>query len=255
MFEDQDKDLQEDNSASPQPVEDMFGDVDPVTEPPAAEPPANLPGVDAAAPADEDMPQDDGSGLAAEAQIDEPAAPEAAAMPSPQIPLNNNPAANPADLFPKDEPKRSSGGFGHVIQYVIIGLVIAGIIGLSAYFLVRFLGGQAISDLVNSEPDATDEIQDDVDTEPEPTPEPEPEPQTEIDTDGDGLTDAEEDAAGTDPTLMDTDADGLTDLQELREYFTDPLEQDSDGDGFIDGEEVRNGYSPTGPGRLFQVPS
>ena len=37
-------------------------------------------------------------------------------------------------------------------------------------------------------------------------------------------------------------------------YKTDPLNADSDGDSYADGEEVTNGYSPTGPGKLFEIP-
>ncbi len=56
--------------------------------------------------------------------------------------------------------------------------------------------------------------------------------------DGDCLTDAEEEALGTNPEAVDSDGDGLSDCDELNETGTDPLVTDSDGDGFSDGVEV-----------------
>lgn len=55
------------------------------------------------------------------------------------------------------------------------------------------------------------------------------------------------------PGAGDRDGDGLEDLQEAF-YGSDPARADTDGDGYDDGNEVNNGYSPTGPGRLFAVP-
>ncbi|HVK30548.1 MAG TPA: PASTA domain-containing protein, partial [Nocardioides sp.] len=43
-----------------------------------------------------------------------------------------------------------------------------------------------------------------------------------VDTDGDGLSDADEAAAGTDPSNPDSDADGISDGQEVADG-TDPL--------------------------------
>jgi MYXO-CTERM domain-containing protein len=56
-----------------------------------------------------------------------------------------------------------------------------------------------------------------------------------FDTDGDGLTDDEEEAAGTDPLDDDTDDDGIGDGAEVD---TDPTDPDTDGDGVLDGTEV-----------------
>jgi hypothetical protein len=65
-----------------------------------------------------------------------------------------------------------------------------------------------------------------------------------MDTDGDGLTDAEEDAAGTDPDDADTDDDGV--LDGLEDNWSDDTDgdglinardTDSDGDGLLDGTE------------------
>lgn len=58
-----------------------------------------------------------------------------------------------------------------------------------------------------------------------------------VDRDGDGLSDAEEEALGTDPTRADTDGDGLEDGQEAASG-TDPTSVDSDGDGVPDGQEI-----------------
>lgn len=58
------------------------------------------------------------------------------------------------------------------------------------------------------------------------------------DPDGDGLTNAEELAAGTDPTKADTDADGLTDFQEVKTYKTNPTNADTDNDGLTDQAEI-----------------
>jgi hypothetical protein len=60
------------------------------------------------------------------------------------------------------------------------------------------------------------------------------------DTDGDGLSDSEEAALGTDPSLFDTDGDGLSDGEEAGNLGTDtdPLLFDTDADGLSDGDEV-----------------
>ncbi len=70
---------------------------------------------------------------------------------------------------------------------------------------------------------------------------------------GDGLTNLEEQAKGTNPTLADTDGDGLSDGAEdhgtLNTAFgnapTSPTNPDSDGDGLTDGQEI-NGTLNTG---------
>ena len=63
------------------------------------------------------------------------------------------------------------------------------------------------------------------------------------DSDGDGLTNAEEDAAGTDPDKPDTDGDGLKDGRELDGFAkcaagTNPLKKDTDDDGLADNVEL-----------------
>lgn len=76
-----------------------------------------------------------------------------------------------------------------------------------------------------------------------------------IDADGDNLDQAREQTIGTDPGNWDTDGDGLSDGDEVIIWKTDPTNPDTDGDTYLDGAEVRNGYSPTGPGKLFQPPN
>jgi hypothetical protein len=63
------------------------------------------------------------------------------------------------------------------------------------------------------------------------------------DDDDDGVRDADERAAGTDPTLADSDGDGLGDADEAS-WGTDPLRADSDADGGADGDEVAVGTDP-----------
>jgi outer membrane protein OmpA-like peptidoglycan-associated protein len=58
------------------------------------------------------------------------------------------------------------------------------------------------------------------------------------DDDFDGLTNAEEEAAGTNPEAADSDGDGLPDGEEISRYRTNPLRNDTDSDGLGDGDEV-----------------
>lgn len=76
-----------------------------------------------------------------------------------------------------------------------------------------------------------------------------------IDTDGDGLDDIREKQLGTDPNKKDSDGDGLTDGDEVLIWNTEPLNSDTDGDGYADGHEIQNGYSPLGPGKLYNIPN
>jgi hypothetical protein len=75
------------------------------------------------------------------------------------------------------------------------------------------------------------------------------------DTDSDGLDDVREASIGTDALNWDSDGDELSDGDEVIIWKTDPLSVDSDSDGFEDGVEVKNGYSPTGPGKIFEPPT
>jgi hypothetical protein len=58
------------------------------------------------------------------------------------------------------------------------------------------------------------------------------------DPDSDGLTNLQENSAGTNPTSSDTDGDGLSDRAELVTHLTDPKKADTDGDGLSDQYEV-----------------
>ena len=65
------------------------------------------------------------------------------------------------------------------------------------------------------------------------------------DTDGDGLSDAAEvNTHGTNPTLADTDGDGLSDGAEVNTHLTNPLLADTDGDNYSDGAEITAGSNP-----------
>jgi hypothetical protein len=111
--------------------------------------------------------------------------------------------------------------------------------------------------------------------------------ETVVDTDGDGLSDAEEELAGTSSATADTDGDGFSDLLEVRQsnagfdplfsgdadcrMATDRLDDDgdgllnceeryfgtnsrlidSDGDGFPDDVEVRMGTNPAAADTLY----
>ncbi len=72
------------------------------------------------------------------------------------------------------------------------------------------------------------------------------------DTDGDRLLDGEENALGTDPSLPDTDGDRLRDGREVA-LGADPLDPDTDGDGYLDGDEDFEGTDPLDPGsRIYE---
>ena len=62
--------------------------------------------------------------------------------------------------------------------------------------------------------------------------------------DNDGLSNLQEQSAGTDPTLSDTDGDMLDDDDEINVHGTNPLLADTDGEGINDADELSsdNGY-------------
>ncbi len=64
---------------------------------------------------------------------------------------------------------------------------------------------------------------------------------TVADADGDGLSDGQEQTAGTRPTLADTDGDGLSDGQEVNLIQSNPLLADTDGDGTNDAASDQDG--------------
>ena len=145
------------------------------------------------------------------------------------------------------------------MRFLVIFLVIGGL-GVGAYFYIISRSRLRPS----LEPTVPKEEVGEVAPPPPPPPQqvelpapppPPPPPREPVDSDGDGLSDDDEAGLGSDPQKPDTDGDGLLDNEEVRIYRSDPLNPDTDGDGFSDGTEVRNGYNPTGPGRLFQVPT
>ncbi len=64
-----------------------------------------------------------------------------------------------------------------------------------------------------------------------------------VDSDGDGISDADEEALGTDPNNVDSDGDGIEDNEEL-DMGLDPASDDSDGDGYLDPWEIAEGTDP-----------
>ena len=56
------------------------------------------------------------------------------------------------------------------------------------------------------------------------------------DSDGDGVSDRDEQRAGTNPRAADTDGDGSSDAEE-RAAGSNPTQVDSDGDGVLDGDD------------------
>ncbi len=64
------------------------------------------------------------------------------------------------------------------------------------------------------------------------------------DDNGNGLTNAQEDAAGTNPTTADYDGDGLSNTTEWFVTGTNANQADTDGDGVSDGQEVSKGTDP-----------
>lgn len=137
---------------------------------------------------------------------------------------------------------------------LIIGLIVLIIVSGGAYAGYMYLGDSSATETASVATTETETI-----TTPEvpvlTPPEPSPEIAPTADTDGDGLIDSEETGLGTDVNNPDTDGDGLFDGEEVKVFHTDPLKRDTDGDTFTDGEEVKNGFNPSGPGRLFNVPA
>lgn len=64
-----------------------------------------------------------------------------------------------------------------------------------------------------------------------------------FDSDNDGLTDFEENVAGTDFWSQDSDNDGLLDEEEVKTYQTNPLNVDTDNDGLKDLEEIKTHHT------------
>jgi hypothetical protein len=80
---------------------------------------------------------------------------------------------------------------------------------------------------------------------------------TNADSDDDGLNDGAEATAGTDPLNADSDGDELSDGAEVATHNTDPLDADSDDDSFPDGAEIAFGTDPndaaSGPNGISEL--
>jgi|GEM_PF-3859387 len=180
-----------------------------------------------------------------------------------------------AQAMPPVSPKKS-GGIGKILLFFVVLIVILGAVGGGVYYFYYLPATQQI-DESDSLLDGEDILEPDT-TIPDVSMPTEPEEEIEeveeieeieepeepevippaivppVDTDGDGLTDAEEEALGTDPNLRDTDGDELTDLEESEIWKTDPTNPDTDGDGYNDNVEIDSGYNPNGPGVLPPPP-
>ncbi len=73
------------------------------------------------------------------------------------------------------------------------------------------------------------------------------------DTDYDGLSDAEEQKIGTNPTNADTDGDGLSDFDEATKYKSDPKKATSGPLTVNDGDAVKQGLDPVTGKKLFET--
>lgn len=169
-----------------------------------------------------------------------------------------------------DLENHKSGG-SKLLRRLLTIFIILGILGAAAYFIYVSLANRPTDvdlvtpapvvpapvvpnptpivpePIVDETPSSTPLIDEDLVEEPE---EPNVLDLSLIDTDDDGLSDADEELAGSNPNLIDTDNDGLSDYEEVEIYKTNPLSPDSDSDGYDDGTEVRGGYNPNGTGRL-----
>jgi hypothetical protein len=169
------------------------------------------------------------------------------------------------EMYAVREPKTSRG-----IITVLILLLVLTILGVGAFFLyTTFIAGPNTSTTVQDTNTNTINVpEESIDTTlpgaediVEPGEDGSGDRQSDIlfgvpvDTDADGLEDQREQGLGTDPAHWDTDGDELSDGDEVIIWKTDPLNPDTDGDGFFDGAEIKNGYSPTGPGKIFEPPT
>ena len=275
MFDDQHQ------SGSPVPgnlpvgePEDMFAGTDPApapsqsaapqelppVQPPPATPPPPTSSVPPAAP-----PSALGAGALRPAQsAGAPPSPPPSALPVPPANMHVPPATE--ELQPQVVKGPSSAKFIMTIVLVLVGIGVLGGIGYMAYRIFAAPNEQAPQPTTFS--DQTIPEQTVADSDQTPTADQSStatdastivddavlfgEP---IDNDSDNLDNAREEVLGTDPDNWDTDGDGLGDGDEVIIWKTDPQNPDTDGDGFEDGSEVRNGYSPTGPGRIFEPPT
>ncbi len=76
-----------------------------------------------------------------------------------------------------------------------------------------------------------------------------------IDKDNDGVPLLIERDYGTSDGVEDQDGDAVSDYEEIYYWFSDPTKKDTDGDGELDGKEIMRGTSPTGVGKIINIPS
>ena len=142
-------------------------------------------------------------------------------------------------------------------KLAVLFVAIVAVVGLAFFLSMRILNSRTpvtpSAPEETTQPAVTTEIPAVVTPLVEETP-PTPVVDETADADKDGLTDVRETQLGTNPNNPDTDADGLFDKEEVDVYQTNPLNPDTDGDTYIDGDEVKNGYNPSGPGKLLQIP-
>jgi len=228
-------------------VEDMFAGTDGGDKAAPVGAPANLPVAAAPAPAAAPPPPQP-------AQASPSSATPAPGMGAQTPPPPSAPTPSPTPSMPQ---KKSHAG--KIIAIVVAALLIIGVAGWLAYALI--IGPSSVDTTQDTEVGQVEEVEEEdqdgpvVEGEEEEVVKEEEEVEQEpVDSDGDGLTDREEEAAGTDPGEPDTDKDGLGDREEVQVYGTDPLEADTDGDSYLDGQEVSGGYNPNGEGKLYELP-
>ncbi len=201
-------------------------------------------------------------------RIPETAAPEARMFEQPgESPSPLPPAYQMPDqgTYALKEPMLSRG-----IMTAIIGVIVLLILGGGGWWIWSFVrGGETPSPAPVAQPVVSPSEQ--TDTLPGPTPAT-PSPTADsavpaervdeqilfgepLDQDADGLDDSREEDLQLDPQNWDTDSDQLSDGDEVIIWKTNPLSRDTDGDSYLDGAEVKSGYSPTGPGRIFEPPT
>ncbi len=256
-------------------AEDMFSGVDAAPPPP---PPAspNPPEASEAPPVQQTVPETALGAGVLKPKTEQPLEPEPKAIPAPvqpaapSIPLAPQPGADQSQPLPETydikEPTTSRG-----IIMIIIILVVIVILGGGGWFIyANIIKSNDTSDFgnvpstqnppaeqpglisdtaldsndSNSTGELTNKVIDDNLLFGKP-----------VDQDNDELDDLREGQIGTNPIHWDTDGDGLSDGEEVIIWKTDPLSPDTDKDGYDDGAEVKAGYSPTGPGRLFEPPT
>ena len=195
-----------------------------------------------------------------------PRMPEPVRVVEPQTPAYQMPEPG-QETYALKEPMLSRG-----IMTAIISVIVLLILGGGGWWIWSFIRGkEAVPAAPIAQPLPSPSGQ--VDTQPTPVPTPATPSPTNgsgvpaerideqilfgepLDRDGDGLDDTREEDLQLDPQNWDTDGDGLSDGDEVIIWKSNPLNSDTDQDNYPDGAEVKAGYSPTGPGRIFEPPT